>query len=107
MTTFFEADASPSHLARAEPVIGRRFAPTYWRFRPVMTISIGMTAKLFRRGANGRTAGRPVQECDRCKGAKPGADRREGDINPVFRIADHGVGGEQVPYAAPRRRRHA
>src|SRR6266568_5125324 len=27
----------------AEPVIGRRFAPTRWRFRPVMTISIGVT----------------------------------------------------------------
>jgi hypothetical protein len=52
-------------------------------------------------------AGRPVQECDRYERAKPRTDRREGDIDPVFRIADHGVGREQIPYAAPRRRRHA
>src|SRR5712675_889859 len=41
-----------------------------------------MTAKLLRRGADWRTAGRPVQECDRCKRAKPRTDRREGDIDP-------------------------
>src|SRR5712675_169509 len=37
-------DGSPGHLARrrAEPVIGPRFAGTRWRFRPVMTIPIGM-----------------------------------------------------------------
>src|SRR6266576_3625653 len=65
-----------------------------------------MTAKLLRRGADGRTAGRPVQECDRCKRAKPRTDRREGDIDPVFGVADHGVRREQIPYAAPRCRRH-
>ena len=71
---------------------------------PVMTISIGMTAKLFRRGADGRTAGRAVQECDRYKRAKPRADRRKGDIDPVFGVADHGVGREQIPDTAPARR---
>jgi hypothetical protein len=37
-------DGSPGHPARrrAEPVIGPRFAGTRWRFRPVMTIPIGM-----------------------------------------------------------------
>src|SRR5229473_5504985 len=65
-----------------------------------------MTAKLLRRGADRRTTGRPVQECDRCKCAKPRTERREGDINPVFRIADDSVRREQIPYAAPCRRRH-
>src|ERR1700704_2063977 len=47
---FFEV-GSPGHLARrrAEPVIGPRFARNRWRFRPVMTISIGMTAPQWRR----------------------------------------------------------
>ena len=61
---------------------------------------------LFRRRTDRRSARRPVQEGDRRERAKPRADCRKHDIDPVFGIADHGVGREQIPHAAPGGRRH-
>src|SRR5438132_4172498 len=66
---------------------------------------LAMTIKLLRRGTDRRAAGRPVQVADRYKRAEPRTDSRESDIDPVFGIADHGIRREQIPYAAPRRRR--
>src|SRR5258707_10056285 len=77
------------------------------RARVRATRWLAMTTKLLRRGTDRRTAGWPMQVGDRHKRAQPRTDRREGDVDPVFGIADHGVGREQIPYAAPRRCRHA
>src|SRR6266481_2375858 len=110
-------DSRPSFETRARALLRMRSEIYFTRPRKraivvrselfAVTSLLPITAKLLRRGADGRTAGRPVQECDRCKRAKPRTDRCEGDIDPVFRVADHGVGREQIPYAAPRCRRDA
>jgi len=59
-----------------------------------------------RRSKRGRSVGRTMQECDGRKGAHPGAQGSETNIDPVAGVADHREGRQQIPDTAPRRRRH-
>ena len=56
------------------------------------THDVCVRAQNLGRGADRWAAGRPMQEGDRRECAEPRTDRREGDINPVFGIADHRIG---------------
>jgi len=63
---------------------------------------IGHAAARRRRGIR-----RALQKRDRGEGADPGAERGERDVDPVFGVADHRKGRQQVPATAPGRGRYA
>src|SRR5215469_13867124 len=50
---------------------------------------------------------RPPQQRHRKIRSNPRSSRRKADVGPVLRVADHGERRQQVPYAAPGRRRHS
>src|SRR6185437_7210288 len=60
---------------------------------------------LLRRGPDrAATARLAVLEGEADEGTDPRADAGEDDVDPVFGVADHRVGREQVPERAPVRR---